>query len=201
MGEMYNKKMDLTPLIRTTTKTNRMKGITIEDVYLMIKYDIGAGNENPERHIEKYVKRMCKECHGTQINLKDMKTEENIIEHQEGTIIINGGEPLKDCPTDWDEAKKWEEGANIKKEDWEPKWNWDCGFKLDFDAYGIVSVSSRFYPPKTYQGDTWDGNMTIKVLGKEVLKKEFDCPDLETLRKEVESFWKHYKAIITSRHN
>lgn len=36
-----------------------MKGITIEDIYLMVKYDIGADNENPQRHIEKYVKRMC----------------------------------------------------------------------------------------------------------------------------------------------
>ena len=117
------------------------------------------------------------------------------------TIIMNGGDPLKDCPTDWKQANEWEEAVNAKKDDWEPKWSWDCGFKLDFDSHGIVSIESRFYPPKTYYGKTWDGNMNISVCGKEVLKKEFNCPDLETLRKEVESFWKHYKAIITMKFN
>jgi len=99
----------------------------------------------------------------------------------------------------WDNAKEWQEKANSKKEDNEPKWNWDCNFKLDFDG-GLVSIESRFYPPH-YQsnGDFWDGKMRVNVLGNCILEKEFKCDTLEQLQKEVESFTKHYKGVIKSR--
>jgi hypothetical protein len=36
---------------------------------------------------------------------------------------------------DWNEARDWEKKANKNKEEhMEPKWSFDCGFKLDFDG-------------------------------------------------------------------
>ena len=34
----------------------------------------------------------------------------------------------------WESARKWEEKVNNDKTESEPKWSWDCGFKLDFDG-------------------------------------------------------------------
>jgi hypothetical protein len=49
----------------------------------------------------------------------------------------------------WDNAKAWEEKANEKKEIFdEPKWSWDCNFKLDFDG-SLLRVSSRIHHTKT----------------------------------------------------
>lgn len=61
--------------------------------------------------------------------------ENNIIEHATGTIIMNGGNPLEGCPKDWDKAKSILEKLNEGKEEFdEPLWDFDCGFKLDFDG-------------------------------------------------------------------
>lgn len=109
-------------------------------------------------------------------------------------VITNGGEALADCPTDWDWAKKWQEAANNNIEDG-PKWSWDCGFKLDFDG-PIISVSSRFYPPKSHYGSTWDGTCTISILGKVAEEKKFDCPSLEELRRQVEAYIKSISERI-----
>ena len=111
--------------------------------------------------------------------------------NRETIIVINGGEPLKDCPTDWDEARKWQESANNNDlEDYDtPKWSWDCGFKLDFDG-PLIGVSSRFYPPKTDYGDSWDGTVSLSVLGKEVSEKRFDCETLDTLKIDVDKYLK-----------
>ena len=122
--------------------------------------------------------------------------EDNIIKHSKGVAIINGGNPLNDCPTDWEWAENWAEGANKNSEGID--WNWDCGFKLDYDG-PILRVSSRFYPPKTHYGKTWDGNVSIYLFDNEILKKEFDCPTLEDLKKEVESFVSHYIKVVKSR--
>lgn len=113
----------------------------------------------------------------------------NVIKTGDKKIIFNGGDPLKDCPTSWDEANKWTEEKNKGREDSsrEPNWNWDCGFKLDFDG-AILSVSSRFYPPKSYYGDRWDGTITISLFGKEIFEKSFIEDTLEDLHKKVESF-------------
>ncbi len=113
----------------------------------------------------------------------------NIIETNKGTVIINGGNPLNDCPTNWDEAKKWQEDANKESSgNWEgPEWEWDCGFKLDYDG-PILRISSRFYPPKTHYGKTWDGTVTVYCLDKEIEKKKFDCDTLDELRGQVKKY-------------
>ena len=115
--------------------------------------------------------------------------KDNIIKTSRSTIIMNGGDPLKDCPTDWDKAHKWADQANNESEgDWErPEWKWDCGFKLDYDG-PILRIHSRFYPPKTHYGATWDGDVDVFVYEKKVHTQSFDCETLEDLKSEVEKF-------------
>lgn len=103
-------------------------------------------------------------------------------------IISNGGDPLKDCPTDYGIADKWAAFANRGTEKGQgPVWSWDCGFKLDFDG-PIVKFSSRFYPPKTHYGEKWDGSVTVFILGEKAMKKEFECETLKELKEQVEMF-------------
>lgn len=102
-------------------------------------------------------------------------------------IIMNGGDPLPGCPDSWEEARAWEEKVNADKEYGEPKWRWDCGFKLDFDG-PLVDVSSRFYPPKTHYGSKWNGTVDVRVMGEEVSRKDFEEDTLEDLRKAVEAY-------------
>jgi len=115
--------------------------------------------------------------------------EDNIIQTEKGTLIINGGNAVNDCPIDWDEAKKWQENANKDSNgDWErPEWKWDCGFKLDYDG-AILRISSRFYPPKTHYGKTWDGTVTVCIFDKEIKEQKFDCKTLNELKHEVEKY-------------
>lgn len=114
----------------------------------------------------------------------------NIIEINQHTIIIDGGDPLEGCPKSYDEAHKWEDEVNRNKDkNHEPSWAFDCGFKLDFDG-PILDVSSRFYPPKTHYGAKWDGIVNILLLGKKIIKKEFECDTLDQLRNEVETYLK-----------
>lgn len=110
----------------------------------------------------------------------------NIIKIGNSTIIMNGGDPLPGCPENWEDAKKWEEKANEDKGD-SPQWSFDCGFKLDYDG-DLVRVSSRFYPPTTHGGSTWDGNVTIMIGGNDFREKSFDCPTLEELKIQVEKY-------------
>ena len=100
-------------------------------------------------------------------------------------IIINGGDPIDDCPRDWDKAKAWVEKVNSCSGDYNPKWSFDCGFKLDFNG-PIAGVSSRFYPPKTHYGPNWDGDVNIFVLGRNVKTIKIIKPSLEELRARVE---------------
>ncbi len=114
----------------------------------------------------------------------------NILKIDNKTIIFNGGEPLEGCPKSWDEAYKWVDKANANKnEHCEPKWKFDCGFKLDFDG-PILDIESRFYPPKTHYGDKWDGNLSVRVLGKTIHEKYFEEDTLDQLKEAVESFVK-----------
>ena len=113
--------------------------------------------------------------------------ENNIIEHPRGMIIISGGNPLEGCPKDWEEAKSIIEKMNDGKTGNEPQWSFDCGFKLDYDG-GLVNISSRFYPPKTHYGPTWDGVVHVYLLGKLVEDKEFDCPTLNELKRQVDEY-------------
>ncbi len=113
---------------------------------------------------------------------------ENIIKTGNGTMIMNGGNPLKGCPENWDDARAWETAQNKDKNDgYEPIWSFDCGFKLDFDG-PLLSVSSRFYPPKTHYGPKWDGTVSVLFLGKTIKKQEFECPTIDELKEQVEKY-------------
>ncbi len=113
---------------------------------------------------------------------------ENIINLPQHQIIINGGYPLPGCPSSWEDAHEWQNNANEDKDEFrEPIWKFDCGLKLDFDG-PLISVSSRFYPPKTHNGDKWEGDVTICILTKEVCKKNFKCSSLDELKNKVEDF-------------
>lgn len=100
---------------------------------------------------------------------------------------------------DWDFAMFWEAKANEKKEIHnEPKWKWDCGFKLDFDG-SLLSISSRFYPPHKNIGNFWEGTVQVYFLDDEILRKEFKTDTLDELKVEVEKFVKHYAGAIKGR--
>lgn len=113
--------------------------------------------------------------------------ESNIIKHEHGTIIICGGDPLEGCPKDWNEAEVIIKKLNEGKEDREPQWSFDCGFKLDYDG-GLLSINSRFYPPKTHYGATWDGTIHLYLLNKYIEEKKFDCQTLDELKSKVDNY-------------
>jgi hypothetical protein len=115
--------------------------------------------------------------------------EDNIIEHGSGTVIMNGGNPLPGCPADWDEAKLIEDKLNDGKDHNGRKWSFDCGFKLDFDG-PIIIISSRFYPPKTHYGNTWDGRVSVMLYDTRITEKKFDCATLDELKVQVEDYVK-----------
>lgn len=92
----------------------------------------------------------------------------------------------------WDNATQWQVAANKGKEVYdEPKWGFDCGFKLDFDG-SLLSISSRFYGPNKNTGDWWEGALHVNFLGQEILKKEFKCDTIDELKIEVEKFAVEY---------
>lgn len=110
-------------------------------------------------------------------------------------VIINGGEPLKDCPNDPKEAKKWMDQANESREEFnQPHWSWDCGYKLDFDG-PVISISSRFYPPKSHYGESWDGSMSL-IFGDQTLATyDIEASTIEELKQKVE----HQEALIKEK--
>lgn len=112
------------------------------------------------------------------------------------TVIVSGGNPINDCPRDWEEAKALEVKLNSEESD-RPQWKFDCGYKLDYDGDILVALS-RFYPPKDFYGDTWDGKVTIYLLGKVVETKSFDCPTIEVLQSEVEEYIKSVELKIAN---
>ena len=113
-------------------------------------------------------------------------------------LIFNGGDPLPGCPENWDDAKAWTSKVNGDKNEFqEPRWRFDCGFKLDFDG-PVVSVSSRFYPPKKYYGSKWDGIVYVFALDNQVCEKEFEADSLEELHKQVEEFTQGFYAILAA---
>jgi len=99
----------------------------------------------------------------------------------------------------WENARVWEEKANEKKEIYdEPKWSWDCGFKLDFDG-SLLRISSRFYPPHKNDGDYWEGHVSVLFLEEEILDKKFKCDTLDELKTEVEKFTNKYASNIRAK--
>ena len=113
---------------------------------------------------------------------------ENILEINGNTMIFNGGDPLPGCPKSYEDADEWAREANKNKDGFsEPTWSFDCSFKLDFDG-PLISVESRFYPPKTHYGSKWDGIVSISLGKKLVEEKEFECDSLDELKEEVEAY-------------
>jgi len=98
----------------------------------------------------------------------------------------------------WEEAEEWIDKSNIKKEYYEPKWKFDCGFKLDFDG-SLVRVSSRFYPPHKNTSNIWEGKIQILILNNTIIEKEFKNINLDLLKIDVEDFIEHYIKIILSK--
>ena len=98
----------------------------------------------------------------------------------------------------WDNTKEWKETANRSKTAFEPQWEWDCGFKLDFDGQ-ILRIESRFYPPHKNLGNFWEGSLRVMFLDKLILEKEFKSNALDELKEDVESFSKHYMGIVKAR--
>ena len=72
---------------------------------------------------------------------------------------------------------------------------WFSGFKLDFDG-AILRVTSRFYPPKSHYGKTWDGTVTVWIFDKEVHEEKFDCETLEQLKTKVEKYTEGLRSKI-----
>lgn len=107
------------------------------------------------------------------------------------TIILNGGNPIDDCPKFWDDANAWIKKVNEHADGcgFIPKWSFDCGFKLDFDG-PILSITSRFYPPKTGYGPKWDGDATVVLMGENLKTFKFKCDTLEELKEKVEALVK-----------
>jgi hypothetical protein len=126
--------------------------------------------------------------------------ENNIIHHPAGTIILNGGNPLPGCPKDWEEARSIEIIMNKNKLEYEPQWRFDCGFKLDYDC-DLLSISSRFYPPKTHYGGSWDGIVKIVFCGNKIYERNFDCVSLDELQLQVETYVKQIFTKIESSLN
>lgn len=121
---------------------------------------------------------------------------DNIIESGDSIIVINGGDPLEGCPKDYNIANSWADTANEGKDRHnEPIWSFDCGFKLDFDG-PILSVSSRFYPPKTHYGPKWDGTVTVLLLDRPIVEKEFKCDTLQQIKEEVELYIKDVASWV-----
>lgn len=105
----------------------------------------------------------------------------------------------EDLHLTWNNARAWQENANLKKQAYdEPKWSWDCGFKLDFDG-SLLRVSSRFYPPHKNSSNKWEGELSFLLFDQEIVNKQFKCDTVDQLREEVEGFVDHYRKIIKSR--
>lgn len=111
----------------------------------------------------------------------------NIIKRENESIIFCGGNPLNGCPQDWEDAKIIIEKMNDGKTSSEPQWSFDCGFKLDYVGE-LLSIGSRFYPPKTHYGATWDGTVRVYLRGETIQEKNFDCQTLEELKKQVDDY-------------
>lgn len=94
----------------------------------------------------------------------------------------------------WETAKKWQEVANKNKQTDEPRWQFDCGFKLDFDG-GLINVTSRFYPPNPHS-PVWDGVIMITIGEKALKDKKITASSLDTLKNEVETYVNDFKSKI-----
>lgn len=89
---------------------------------------------------------------------------------------------------DWDYAYEWQEKVNQDKNKYESViWNWDCGFKLDYDG-PILRISSRFYPIGLRSNTSWDGNVSIMFGTDKIHEKQFISESLDELKISVETY-------------
>lgn len=112
----------------------------------------------------------------------------NVIQLGNHILIVNGGNPIpnSDCPKSHEECYDIEKSLN--KDTIEGlNWKFDCGFKLDFDG-DLLTVSSRFYPPKTHYGEKWDGYCEIYLLNQLIDSKKFETDTLPELKEQVENY-------------
>lgn len=103
-------------------------------------------------------------------------------------LVICGGNLLPGCPKSWEEAKVWEKKLNEGLSQYGPFWQFDCGYKLDFDG-ALLDIDSRFYPPTTGYGPKWDGVFHIRILGENLYEKSFEADTLKQLQEQVEAYY------------
>lgn len=86
----------------------------------------------------------------------------------------------------WDDAQKWVDAANEGKgpEYSEPRWSWDCGFKLDYDG-GLLRVSSRLYPVSE---NIFDGSVSFCIGDDTIFNREFSGKHIDNIKEEVEKY-------------
>lgn len=86
----------------------------------------------------------------------------------------------------WDNAKPWADKANEEKQEEfiEPRWDWDCGLKLDFDG-GLLRVSSRFCQEHE---NIFSGTVTFLIGDDELFNREFKCRHIDVLKIDVEKY-------------
>lgn len=69
-----------------------------------------------------------------------------------------------------------------------PKWSFDCGFKLDYDG-SLVTVSSRFYTCMNNEKvSNWSGKLSVSFCERQLFEKEFKANDLDELKKLVDNY-------------
>ena len=111
-------------------------------------------------------------------------------------IFMSDGEPLSnsDIPSSFKEAHSITDEWNKEKGDYDPKWSFDCNYKLDFDG-SLISISSRFYPPTQYYGEGWDGVVHFFFLGKALHNKKFKENTLSELRTVIENYISEFNFL------
>lgn len=86
----------------------------------------------------------------------------------------------------WEMAQRWLNEANADKHNGfdEPRWSFDCGFKLDFDG-GLIRVSSRFYGSLD---NSYSGSVSFCILDNDIFEREFSSRSIDILKEDVEKY-------------
>jgi len=101
-----------------------------------------------------------------------------------------------DMELTWENARAWQDEANEHKYGEEPKWGWDCQFKLDFDG-SLLTIESRFYPPSFQPiNGGWQGAVCVMSYDDLIHEEKFECKTLDELREQVERFISFYRETM-----
>lgn len=76
-----------------------------------------------------------------------------------------------------------------------PVFTSDCGYKLDFDG-PLMTVSSRFWPPKQAYGEMWDGGIQVLFMDNKLLEKEFSDKTFEGLTSKIIKYTQNLDKTI-----